>query len=253
MKDCVGVSPTAGQRIQRRETVFPWFLLATLLPIVVMPFSNMSGNPLQRVVLALAALNLVIQCLRIMPAPSPNLRLAGSEKLYRALGFYTAVAMWIPSIVAHHSPGWLHLLILGGISSFYLLTAIRIVQILAKVEGVNSRTLCLGAAGYVHLGLTAGQLATFLEVLWPGSFNLGTMLPGEEIVERLNYYSFITMGSIGYGDVLPATPPAEFFAVAVSITGTLYVSMMIGLLLSRYINDEAEAMKQQIEQSLAKK
>jgi hypothetical protein len=241
-----------AERIRSREHIFPWLLLATLLPIVVMPFSNMSGNPLQRLVLAVATLNLVIQCLRTMPRPVPTLRLTGSNRFYQALGIYTAVTMWIPSIVGHHSPGWLHLVILGSICGFYLLTAIRIVQILVQVEGVNSRTLCLGAAGYVHVGLTAGQLATFLEVMHPGSFNLGLMLPGEEIVERLNYYTFITMGSIGYGDILPATPPAEFFAVAVSITGTLYVSLMIGLLLSRYINDEAEAMKQQLEQDRKK-
>jgi hypothetical protein len=115
------------------------------------------------------------------------------------------------------------------------------------VEGVNSRILCLGAAGYVHLGLTAGQFATFLEVIKPGSFSLGAMLPGEELVERLNYYAFVTMGSIGYGDVLPVTPLAEFYAVVVSLAGTLYVSLMIGLLLSRYINDQAKAMKQALE------
>jgi hypothetical protein len=73
------------------------------------------------------------------------------------------------------------------------------------------------------------------------------MLPGEELVERLNYYAFVTMGSIGYGDVLPVTPLAEFYAVVVSLAGTLYVSLMIGLLLSRYINDQAKAMKQALE------
>jgi hypothetical protein len=41
---------------------------------------------------------------------------------------------------------------------------------------------------------------------------------------------------------LPATPTAEFLAVFLSIAGTLYVSLVIGLLLSRYINDRVDQM-----------
>jgi hypothetical protein len=238
---------SSGEQIRRRERVFPWFLLATLLPIVVMPFSNMAGNPLQRLVLGLAAFNLVIQSLRLMPEPAPGMNLLAGRRCYCALGLEVTIAMFVQVFLGHHGSSWMHVVIQGGILSFYLVTAIRIIQMLALVEGVNSRTLCLGAAGYVHLGLTAGQFATFFEVMQPGSFHLGTMLPGEELVERLNYYAFVTLGSIGYGDVLPVTPLAEFYAVAVSISGTLYVTLMIGLLLSRYINDQAEVMKQTLE------
>jgi len=112
---------------------------------------------------------------------------------------------------------------------------VGIVLVLAQVKRVNEAVLCLGAAGYIQLGLTGGQLATALEILSPGSFSLGRMLPGEELVERLSYFSFVTLGSLGYGDVLPATALAESFAVLLSVTATLYITLMIGLLLSRYI------------------
>jgi len=150
--------------------------------------------------------------------------------------------MWIPFLIGHHAPPFLHGPVLGGICLFYLLTAARIIQLLAHLEGVNWRSLCLGAAGYVQLGLTAGQIATFMAVMRPGSFDVGLMLPGEELVERLNYFAFVTLGSIGYGDILPATPMAEFLAVFLSVAGTLYVSLVIGLLLSRYINDRVDLM-----------
>ena len=247
MSHCSSMTSSSADQVHRREHVFGWFLLATLLPILIMPFSNLAGNLLQRTLLGLVTLHLVVQSLRLMPKPVPGMNLLGGSHFYRALGVCTVIAMLVPVFLGHHSKGWMHALILGGISVFYFLTAVRVVQILAMVEGVNSRILCLGAAGYVHLGLTAGQFATFLEVIKPGSFSLGAMLPGEELVERLNYYAFVTMGSIGYGDVLPVTPLAEFYAVVVSLAGTLYVSLMIGLLLSRYINDQAKAMKQALE------
>ena len=44
-----------GLQIQKKQRLFPWFLLATLLPILVMPFSNLEGNAAQRLILPLAA------------------------------------------------------------------------------------------------------------------------------------------------------------------------------------------------------
>jgi len=251
-----------GLQIQKKQRIFPWFLLATLLPILVMPFSNLEGNPLQRLILPLAANLLVLQSLRIMPARNKHpwrLVLASNDQevllicpdpIYRLFGLFSAVLMWFPFITGHHSHSVWHGWLLGVICVFYLLTAVRVVQLLSQLEGVDVRSLCLGCAGYVHLGLTAGQIATFIQVITPHSFSLGQMLPGEEIVERLTYFSFVTLGTIGYGDVVPHTSIAEFFAVCLSISGTLYTSLMIGLLMSRYINDRTASMEVKIEREI---
>jgi hypothetical protein len=253
-----------GLQIRKKERLFPGFLLATLLPILVMPFSNLEGNPLQRLILPLAANVLAVQALRIMPATKkvdrrptsdsnePAVWLIAPDPLYQLLGLLSAVAMWLPFLSGHHSHSAWHGGVLAVICAFYLLTAVRVVQLLSQLEGVNARSLCLGCAGYVHLGLTAGQIATFIQVVAPNSFSLGQMLPGEELVERLTYFSFVTLGSIGYGDVVPLTPIGEFFAVCLSIVGTLYMSLMIGLLLSRYINDRSSSMEMTIEQEIRK-
>lgn len=256
-------TPTSrGDLIRKREGMFPWFLLATLLPILVMPFSNFEGNVIQRLILPVVANLLVLQSLRIMPvtlwrnrrngpgAGGRNIWLLTADGAYQSLGLLAAVVMWIPFLVGHRCPDVLRAWLLVIICAFYLLTAVRIVQLLSKLEGVNIRSLCLGCAGYVHLGLTAGQIATFIQVVAPRSFSLGRILPGEELVERLTYFSFVTLGSIGYGDVIPRTPNAEFFSVCLSITGTLYVSLVIGLLLSRYINDQTSSIEMKIEKEI---
>lgn len=227
-------------RARRRERFFPWFLLATLLPLLVMPFTNLEGNAIQRLLLPLTALYLVIMALRIAPEDALRFGRVSLLPIYRALGLLCVSLMWLPFIRGHHVPQQWHFPILAAISAFYGATAVVIVLILARVDRVNERVLCLGAAGYIHLGLTGGQFATTLEVLRPGSFSLGQMLPGEELVERLSYYSFVTLGSLGYGDVLPKTAVAESFTVMLSLSATLYVTLMIGLLLSRYIATEVD-------------
>lgn len=231
----------AGNSIRRREKLFPWFLFATLLPLLVMPFTNLDGNAIQRLLLPSVTLYLVIMALQIAPAHALRIGNASLHPSYQFLGFLCASLMWLPFIRGHHVAHQWHFPILAVISTFYIATAVVIVLILARVDRVNERVLCLGAAGYIHLGLTGGQLATALEVLQPGSFSLGNMLPGEELIERLSYFSFITLGSLGYGDVLPKTSLAESFTVLLSLSATLYVTLMIGLLLSRYIASEIEA------------
>lgn len=227
---------TIGREIRRSERFFPWFLFATLLPILVMPFTNLEGNALQRLLFPIAALFQVVLALRMMPAGLLSLGRWSLLPLYRLLGGACVLVMWLPFVLGHHAGHQWHVPILSVISGFYLFTAVAIVLILARVDRVNEAVLSLGAAGYVHLGLTGGQLATALEVLNPGSFSLGRMLPGEELIERLSYFSFVTLGTLGYGDVLPATALAESFAVMLSVTSTLYVTLLIGLLLSRYIS-----------------
>lgn len=231
------MTPSIGLRLQRREFLFPWFLLATLLPLLIMPFTNLEGNLVQRMLLPLSTLVLVVVSLRLMPADLIRLGRWSLIGVYRLLGVGCAAVMWLPFLLGHHAGHQWHLPILAVISGFYLATAVGVVLVLAKVTRVNEPVLCLGAAGYIHLGLTGGQLATALEVLNPGSFSLGRMLPGEELVERLSYFSFVTLGSLGYGDVLPATALAECFVVLLSVTATLYITLMIGLLLSRYIEN----------------
>jgi len=223
--------------IRRKEPLFPWFLLATVLPILAMPFTNLDGNIAERVCLPLVSLNLVWMSLRIMPGKFLAVKLLGGHYPYRLLGQVAAVLLWMPYLLGEHVGQMLKIGIVGTISMFFVLTAVRILQLLARLQGICAESLCLGAAGYIHLGLCAGLIATLLELAFPQSFALGTMLPGSELVERLTYFSFITLGGVGYGDVLPKSPAAEFFSVFLSISGTLYITFMIGLLLSRFLAD----------------
>ena len=57
-----------GVQIRRHERFFPWFLLATLLPLLVMPFTNLEGNALQRLLLPAVTLLQVVLALRMMPS-----------------------------------------------------------------------------------------------------------------------------------------------------------------------------------------
>jgi hypothetical protein len=91
-------------------------------------------------------------------------------------------------------------------------------------------------------------MATVLQLIDPDSFNLGAMALHEELMARLSYFSFVTLGSLGYGDVVPASPVGESFAVLLSISSTLYLSLLIGLLLSRFIASQERELIEKLEE-----
>ena len=225
--------------IRVREPHFPLFLLAALLPILLFPFADLDGTPLQRLMLPLSVTLLVVESMLALPAWVARLGPLPVNAIYRVLGVISALGVWWPIFTAHRPPLIWHVCILSLRSAFYLLTAVRIVQVLANSDRVSVRTLCLGAAGYVHLGLTAGLLATVLQLVDADSFNIDMAGLNEELMARLSYFAFITISSLGYGDVVPASPVGEVFAVLLSISSTLYISLLIGLLLSRFIASQS--------------
>lgn len=221
--------------IRARERRFPFFLIAALLPILLFPFADLDGNPLQRMMLPLSVTALVVQSLLALPNWVAQFGPLSINVCYRVLGVISALAVWWPLLSGHRPPVLWHVLILAIRSLFYLMTAVRIIQVLANCDRVTVRTLCLGGAGYVHLGLTAGLLATVLQLVDPDSFNIDISALHEELSARLSYFAFITISSLGFGDVVPVSPIGEVFAVLISIGSTLYLSLLIGLLLSRFI------------------
>jgi voltage-gated potassium channel len=233
--------------IRECEGKFPMFLLAALLPILVFPFAQLDGNALERALLPCSVTWLVVESLRSMPSWVARFGPVRINPWYRAFGVVSALSVWWPLLTQHRPPLEIHVLFLGIRALFYLLTAIRIVQVLAHSARVSVQTLCLGAAGYVHLGLTAGLLATVLQLVDPDSFNLGAIAMREELMARLSYFAFITLGSLGYGDVVPASPIGESFAVLLSLSSTLYLSLLVGLLLSRFITSQDSDLVQALE------
>jgi voltage-gated potassium channel len=228
-----------AEAIRAREPHFPLFLLAALLPILLFPFADLDGTPLQRLMLPLSVTLLVVESLLALPAWVARIGPLPVNAIYRLLGMISALGVWWPILTAHRPPLIFHVCILSLRSAFYLLTAVRIIQVLANSDRVSVRTLCLGAAGYVHLGLTAGLLATVLQLVDSDSFNINMAGLNEELMARLSYFAFITISSLGYGDVVPASPVGEVFAVLLSISSTLYISLLIGLLLSRFIASQS--------------
>ncbi len=73
-----------------------------------------------------------------------------------------------------------------------------------------------------------------LEIIHPGSFAIGE---GQIEVGRLLfiYYSFVTITTLGYGDITPLTAPANAFSSIEAVTGQIYLVVLVARLVGMHI------------------
>jgi hypothetical protein len=99
--------------------------------------------------------------------------------------------------------------------------------------------------GYLLLGIIWSVLFSALETTAPGSFQVPAPRGAEIVAPRLArsdlvYYSFITLATVGYGDVTPVTPLARTLAWIEAITGQFYLATLVAGLVGFKV---ARAMK----------
>lgn len=223
------------RRLVSLEPQFLPLLVSVLLPVLLLPVSVQPGS-LFRPLLPLLLTALVLQSLQALPAVSPGRLSRALTLLHRLLGLGSISTLWILTLVQRSDQlRLLRFSALALIALFALMASVKLVFLLARVPRVNARVMAGAAAGYIYLGFTGGLVASALQEILPGSFRLGEVGGHELLVDRLTYFSFVVLAGLGLGDVLPGNAVGERFAVLLSLAGSLYQAVLLGLLIGRYI------------------
>jgi voltage-gated potassium channel Kch len=91
----------------------------------------------------------------------------------------------------------------------------------------------------LFLCLTFASLFTLVERVAPGSFS--GMFEGQPRFSSLAYFSLVTLTTLGYGDITPATRFAESLVILESVCGLLYPTVVVARLVSLYMLGESPA------------
>ena len=88
---------------------------------------------------------------------------------------------------------------------------------------------------YLLVGMAWGSLYSMTEVLNPGSFQAtgklaDTLNSAETRQPVLIYYSFVTMTTVGYGDITPVSPPARTLSWLEAMMGQFYIAVLVAFL-----------------------
>jgi len=87
------------------------------------------------------------------------------------------------------------------------------------------------------LGLIWALAYALLAQLSPGSFAFAANPHSSGRMDRFNafYFSFVTLSTVGFGDVTPVSRLARTLAVMEAVTGTFYVAILIARLVAMYV------------------
>ncbi len=92
---------------------------------------------------------------------------------------------------------------------------------------------------YLLLGGVFAALFGIVEALWPGAFE-NSLAPHAPVTwQDLTYLSFVTLVTLGYGDMVPVAPWARSLATGEAVAGTLFLTTVIARIVGAYVSPAA--------------
>ena len=155
------------------------------------------------------------------------------RRIYRA--FFAA------ALVARPVAGWLgnpaiSAMVLGTWTLIGLCAAGTALRFAMKGKEVHAEHVSAALSAYLLAGIYFGLLYWVLEQIRPGTFSL----TGEFSRGTASYFSFVTLATIGYGDIVPRTDVARSLAVMEGVGGQLFLAVLVARLLSLYPQSRRE-------------
>ena len=112
----------------------------------------------------------------------------------------------------------------------------NLLRFILRAPVVTGEVLCASISAYLLLGLMWTIACWLVDQLTPGgAFSYNTNA-GTRSMNGFNgfYFSFITLSTVGYGDITPVSRIARWLAAMEAMTGLLYVAVLIARLVSLY-------------------
>jgi Ion channel len=116
-------------------------------------------------------------------------------------------------------------------SALALVAAASAVRFAVRAPAIDSEHIYAALSAYLLGGLFFGVLHWAIAATWPGSFSeAGAATSAPFPLSTAIYYSFVTLATLGYGDVVPRTEVARGLAVLEAVGGQLYIAVTIARL-----------------------
>jgi hypothetical protein len=142
----------------------------------------------------------------------------------------------------------LRLVAVGAYGLFFVLMAGTILSTIMKAKKVTTETIYASICVYLLLGIIWTMLFSIIEIVEPGSFlsggapiiDFGGDPVKRNVFANLIYYSFVTLTTLGYGDIIPVSPYARALSSLEAVIGQLYIAVLIAGLVGMHIGQSSE-------------
>ena len=117
----------------------------------------------------------------------------------------------------------------GTILYFYIVVSL-VIELLS-IRVITADLIFCAISIYLLIGIMWAGIYSVLEGISPGSFSETT---------DLLYFSFVTLTTVGFGDVAPLTILSRRLAVFEAAMGSIYMAVIIAMIVGRYMSMQVE-------------
>jgi hypothetical protein len=124
--------------------------------------------------------------------------------------------------------------VLAAIAAF-MLGALLLVRVLR--DGRININRIMGSVGvFLLIGIVFANGFRLVALYFDGAFAIGgTPVPADDFMPRVVYFSFVTLTSLGYGDITPVHPFARSLVTMEALTGQLFLAILVARLVAMEI------------------
>ena len=216
-----GVVATGGLRVlrlaylRRRYAILFYTLLLTMVAAPVFAALELAGSLIE----FFLAANLLAAVLPVGAGRGRRLLLA------------IITVVWL----ARPATAWfdhqiLSVVTLGLWTLMAMFAAAGALRFAMRARSVDAEHLYAALSAYLLAGIFFGLFYWVLEQIRPGTFTA----TGEFSRMSAFYFSFVTLATLGYGDIVPRTDVARGLAIVEGIGGQLFLAVMVARLVSLY-------------------
>ena len=217
----VGLRRVTRGYLRRRYTILFYSLLGTLVAVPLLGALGLGGQVLE----GFLALNLVAAALGVAERRQRNVLLVVASAV---------LALRLGSDL--HGAQWLATASLALWSVLALLAAAETLRVALRTRIADAEHVYAALSVYLLIGLFLGAVYFALEEARPGSFAAAGGPETPDPFSRVDaiYFSFVTLATLGYGDVLPRSDVARGLAIFEAVAGQLYVAVLVALVIGSY-------------------
>lgn len=215
----------------------PWFYLfhSLILLLFLFPYLDPEYSERRQPIFTLIVNSIIMMTIIYTVSPSKRYFFFGL-----LLAFPAIICFWTETVSNNN------LIIIVSTFLLYVYAIWMTVRHLIRTHDFGFDQVFGGSSVYLLLGLTWTTLYQGIELLQPGSFYIDDIQNADNILTWSDfiYYSFTTLTTLGYGDITPIHPLARTLAITESITGVIFIPVIISGIVSLVITYQLHKLNQ---------
>jgi voltage-gated potassium channel len=132
---------------------------------------------------------------------------------------------------------------------FFITVVFALIKQIATAKIVTSKEILESISGYLLIGILFSIVVSVIIQKDPGAYNIpvntNNLAEPKLNLSQSMYYGYITLASLGYGDIVPLKPYTRSLATLICISGQLYIAILISLLVGKYASRKNDSVQEQ--------